>query len=155
MAEGAITMADGGRSVFLTQQQKKERLADRMAILVDIWEADHNSALTYAHVEDALSAQGIHLSRTRWSYLINGNGSLVTDQDLLKAIAEFVFAVPGTYLCDLNSETPPEVEARRDFLVQMRKLKVRNFAARNLGEMSPETLRTITEIIDASMKGEK
>jgi hypothetical protein len=47
------------------------------------------------------------------------------------------------------------VEARRDFLVQMRKLKVKNFAARNLGEMSPETLRTITEIIDASMKGEK
>jgi len=148
-------MANGGRSVFLTQQQKKERLADRMGILVDIWESDNNTALTYPHVESALSSQGIHLSRTRWSYLINGTGSLVTDQELLKGIAEFVFKVPATYLCDLNSETPPEVEARMDFLVQLRKLKVKNFAARNLGAMSPETLRTITEIIDASMNEEK
>jgi hypothetical protein len=79
----------------------------------------------------------------------------VTDQELLKGIAEFVFNVSATYLCDLNSETPPEVEARMDFLVQLRKLKVKNFAARNLGAMSPETLRTITEIIDASMNEEK
>jgi hypothetical protein len=148
-------MANGGRSVFFTQQQKKERLADRMGILVDIWESDHNTVLTYPHVEEALSAHAIHLSRTRWSYLINGTGSLVTDQELLKGIAEYVFAVPASYLCDLNSETPPEVEARMEFLVQMRKLKVKNFAARNLGATSPEMLRTITRIIDASMNGEE
>jgi hypothetical protein len=41
-----------------------------------------------------------------------------------------------------------------EFLVQMRKLKVKNFAARNLGATSPETLRTITRIIDASMNGD-
>jgi hypothetical protein len=144
-------MANDGRSVFLTQQQKKERLADRMGILVDIWESSNNTALTYPHVEETLSTHGIHLSRTRWSYLINGTGSLVTDQELLKGIAEHVFGVAGSYLCDLNSDTPPEVEARMEFLVQLRKLKVKNFAARNLGAMSPETLKTITEIIDASM----
>jgi hypothetical protein len=147
-------MATGGRSVFLTQQQKKERLADRMGILVDIWESDNNTALTYPHVEEALSAHGIHLSRTRWSYLINGTGSLVTDQELLTGIAELVFKVPATYLCDLNSETPSEVEDRMAFLVQLRKLKVKNFAARNLGAMSPETLKTISDIIDASMNGD-
>jgi transcriptional regulator with XRE-family HTH domain len=152
---GAITMTNEGRSVFLTQQQKKERLAERMGILMDIWESDNNTALTYPHVEKALSAKGIHLSRTRWSYLINGTGSLVTDQELLKGIAELVFNVPASYLCDLFSETPPEVEARMKFLVQMRKLKVKNFAARNLGAMSPETLKTITEIIDASMNSEE
>lgn len=148
-------MANGGRSVFLTQQQKKERLADRMGILVDIWESDNNTPLTFPHVEDALSAHAIHLSRTRWSYLINGTGSLVTDQELLKGIAEFVFQVPATYLCDLNSPTPPEVESRMDFLDQMRKLKVKNFAARNLGATSPETLRTITRIIESSMNGRR
>lgn len=148
-------MANGGHSVFLTQQQKKERLADRMSILVDIWESDNHTALTYPHIESALSSHGIHLSRTRWSYLINGTGHLVTDRELLKGIAEFVFGVPASYLCDLNSETPPEVEARRGFLITLRKLKVKNFAMRNLGEMSPETLKTITEIIDASMKDEE
>ncbi len=148
-------MANAGRSVFLTQQQKKERLADRMGILVDIWESDNNTALTYPHVEEALSANGIQLSRTRWSYLINGTGSLVTDQELLKGIAESVFGVPATYLTDLYSETPPDVETRMEFLDQMRKLKVKNFAARNLGATSPEILKTITKIIDESMNGEK
>lgn len=148
-------MALGGRSVFLTQQQKKERLADRMGILVDIWESDNNASLNYPHVEEVLSAHGITLSRTRWSYLINGTGSLVTDQELLKGIGEFVFGVPATYLTDLYSETPPDVEARMDFLDQMRKLKVKNFAARNLGATSPEILKTITKIIDESMNGEK
>lgn len=148
-------MAFGGRSVFLTQQQKKERLADRMGILVDIWESDNNASLNYPHVEEVLSAHGITLSRTRWSYLINGTGSLVTDQELLKGIGEFVFGVPATYLTDLYSETPPDVEARMDFLDQMRKLKVKNFAARNLGATSPEILKTITKIIDESMNGEK
>ena len=147
-------MANRSRSVFLTQQEKKERLADRMGILVDIWESDNNAPLNYPHVEAALSDHGIALSRTRWSYLINGTGSLVTDQELLKGIADFVFAVPASYLCDLNSETPPEVEARMEFLDQMRKLKVKNFAARNLGATSPEVLKTITRIIEASMKGE-
>lgn len=141
--------------MFLTQQQKKERLADRMGILMDIWEADNNAPLTYQDVAGALNEQGIHLSRTRWSYLVNGTGSLVTDQELLKALAESVFKVPASYLCDLSSEAPPEVEARKDFLVKMRKLKVKNFAARNLGTMSPETLETITKIIDASMNGEE
>ena len=148
-------MANAGRSVFLTQQEKKERLADRMGILVDIWESDNNTALTYPHVEEALSSHGIQLSRTRWSYLINGTGSLVTDQELLKVIAESVFGVPATYLTDLYSETPPDVEARMEFLDQMRKLKVKNFAARNLGATSPEILKTITKIIDESMNGEK
>ena len=148
-------MANAGRSVFFTQQQKKERLADRMGILVDIWESDNNTALTYPHVEEALSANGIQLSRTRWSYLINGTGSLVTDQELLKTIAESVFGVPATYLTDLYSDTPPDVEARMEFLDKMRKLKVKNFAARNLGETSPEILKTITKIIDESMNGEK
>lgn len=148
-------MANAGRSVFLTQQQKKERLADRMGILVDIWESDKNAPLNYPHVEEVLSAHEITLSRTRWSYLINGTGSLVTDQELLKGIAEFVFKVPATYLTDLYSETPPDVEARMEFLDQMRKLKVKNFAARNLGATSPEILKTITKIIDESMNGEK
>lgn len=148
-------MATEGRNVLLTQQQKKERLAERMGILVDIWESDNGTALTYAHVEEALSVQGFHLSRTRWSYLINGTGSLVRDQELLKGIAEHVFKVPATYLSDLTSDVPPEVEARMEFLIKLRKLKVKNFAARNLGSMSPETLRTITEIIDASMQDEK
>jgi hypothetical protein len=148
-------MAKAGRSIFLTQQQKKERLADRMGILVDIWESDNNTTLTYPHVEEALAANGIQLSRTRWSYLINGTGSLVTDQDLLKGIAKFVFEVPAAYLTDLYSETPPDVEARMEFLDQMRKLKVKNFAARNLGATSPEILKTITKIIDESMNGEQ
>ncbi len=148
-------MANAGRSVFFTQQQKKERLADRMGILVDIWESDNNTALTYPHVEEALSANGIQLSRTRWSYLINGTGSLVTDQELLKAIAKFVFEVPATYLTDLYSETPPDVEARMEFLDQMRKLKVKSFAARNLGATSPEMLKMITKLIDESMNSDK
>jgi hypothetical protein len=124
-----------------------------MGILIDIWESEHNDPLIYPQIDVALRDRGVQLSRTRWSYLINGTGSLVTDRALLEAIADF-FGVPGEYLSDLNSSTPAEVENKMSFIAEMRKLKVKNFAARNLGATSPETLKFITEIIDASMKGD-
>ncbi|WP_394941197.1 hypothetical protein [Psychromicrobium sp. YIM B11713] len=143
-------MVSSGRAVFTTQQEKKEKLADRMGILIDIWDFENNSSLTYPQMESALASKGIQLSRTRWSYLINGTGSLVTDQVLLKGVSDF-FGVSSTYLCDLNSNPPVELEKKMEFISDMRKLKVKNFATRNLGALSPETLKTITKIIDSSM----
>lgn len=143
-------MTSSGRGIYLTQQEKKEKLADRMGILIDIWDFENNSSLTYPQIENALAAKGVHLSRTRWSYLINGTGSLVTDQVLLREVSDF-FGVSSTYLCDLNSNPPTELEGKMAFISDMRKLKVKNFATRNLGALSPETLKTITSIIDSSM----
>lgn len=145
-------MAGGEGGLFLTQQEKKEKLAGRVGILIDIWDFEHNSSLTYPQVEASLSSKGIQLSRARWSYLINGTGSLVTDQSVLAAIAGF-FDVPSEYLCDLNSEPSAELQEKMVFVSDMRKLKVKNFATRNLGALSPDTLKTITNIIDSSMSG--
>ena len=96
-------MANGGRSVFLTQQQKKERLADRMGILVDIWESDNNTALTYPHVEEALSAKTANSSRHIACTMPGAPGRLAgrCEMQVFEAMThEVVKVAPETTLVD-------------------------------------------------------
>lgn len=132
-----------------TRNRQKEELARRLSLLLDAWEFEKKNSLTYPQVSEFLSQRGISISRQRWSYLTNGTGFLVTDSDLLAALAE-LFDVSPTYLLDLESAVPETLQARLTFVQDMRELRVQRFAARNLAGVSPDTLQLITEAIRSS-----
>ena len=131
------------------KNRQKEELGRRVSLLLDAWEWEKKSPLTYPLVSDYLEGRGLGLSRQRWSYLTNGNGFLVTDPDLLAALAD-LFEVPHAYLLDLDSAAPESLQARLTFVQDMRELRVQRFAARNLAGVSPETLQLITDAIRKS-----
>lgn len=68
----------------------------------------------------------------------SGDSSLAMDQQLLQNLAEF-FGVDRRYLLDDSSEVPQLVEAQLDLLRSMREARVKNFAARQLQELSPDS----------------
>jgi hypothetical protein len=69
------------------------------------------------------------------------------DQDLLQNLAAF-FGVDRRYLLDDSREIPELVEAQLRLLKSMREARVRNFAARQLQDLSPETLARLRDVID-------
>jgi hypothetical protein len=74
------------------------------------------------------------------------------DQKLLQNLAEF-FGVDRRYLLDDSAEVPDLVEAQIALLKSMREARVKNFAARQLQELSPETLARLREVIDKHAGG--
>ena len=72
---------------------------------------------------------------------------MATERELLKNLAEF-FGVDPQYLLEENAEIPDLVEAQLNLLRSMREARVRNFAARQLQGISPETLARLREVID-------
>ena len=137
------------------QNRLKEELARRMQYLLDLWQFEKKQQVTYPQVVAYLSEVGnLSLSRVRWSYLLSGNGHLVTDTAVLTAIAQF-FSVDPNYLLDLNSEPPADLQARLSFVQDLRELRVQRFAARNLSDVSPETLQLITSAIRTSREQRK
>jgi hypothetical protein len=69
------------------------------------------------------------------------------DRELLKNLAVF-FGVDPQYLLDESAEVPDLVEAQLNLLRSMREARVKNFAARQLHGISPETLARLQEVID-------
>ncbi|WP_198553695.1 hypothetical protein [Microbacterium hominis] len=122
-----------------------EMLANRLRTLLDAAEATRGSEVTFGEIAEYLSTKGITLSRARWSYMINGH-RLVDDPELLDGISSF-FEVPNGYLRG-EAILPDQVAAQLDLVRALRAAKVRNFAARTLGDQSPETLRAIIEFLD-------
>jgi hypothetical protein len=80
--------------------------------------------------------------------MITGEGPLVTDAALLTGIGEF-FRIPPEYLLHSDGELPDRVDAQLTFVKSLRVRRVVSFAARMLGDVSPETLRSITELLEA------
>jgi hypothetical protein len=79
-----------------------------------------------------------------------GSGPEVKKTELLQNLAKF-FGVNRDYLLHDQDELPQKVEAQLDLLASMRANKVRNFAARQLGGLSPETLLQIRDLIDEQL----
>lgn len=112
---------------------------------MDVTEARTGREVTYTELNDYLTERDHNLSRARWSYMLNGHRH-VADPPLLDAISDF-FGVPHEYLRG-GKETPEAVSAQLDLVRAMRANKVRTFAARTLGDLSPETLGAITKFLD-------
>ena len=120
-------------------------LSQRLRLLVDLHYVEHGVELKYGEVAAALERQGISLSRARWSYMLNGHRT-VDDPDLLAALADF-FSVSADFLLR-NGPVPDRLEAQLNLIRAMRLSKVRSFAARTLGDVSPRTLNAITQFLD-------
>lgn len=124
-------------------------LARKLNILLDTAEAEGRK-ITFTDVRDAMAAAGTPLSRARWHYMRSGTGPAVKKVVLLQNLARF-FGVSENYLIDGDEELPPRVEAQLELLASMRANKVRNFAARQLDGLSPETLLQIRDLIDEQL----
>lgn len=121
-------------------------LARKINLLMDTAEAEGRK-IAYNDVRAAMAKAGTPLSRTRWHYMRAGTGPVVKKVELLQNLAKF-FGVNEGYLLDSDEELPARVEAQMELLTAMRTNKVRNFAARQLDGLSPETLLQIRDLID-------
>jgi len=127
-------------------------LARRLNLLLDVVLAERGSPMTFLELQQKLADRGVALSRGRWQYMKDGTDRLVSDPKLLTAISE-VFGVDPAYLHgDEESGLPEQIDSRLEFLKALRAARVKSFAARALGEVSPETLRAITEFLNNDIR---
>ncbi|MEC5186143.1 transcriptional regulator with XRE-family HTH domain [Cryobacterium sp. MP_3.1] len=134
-------------------EKARRTLASKLNLLLDAVAAERGQPLTYREIATALDDRGVSLSRARWSYMLSGTGYLVTDEALLRGLAGY-FEVSADYLLGgPDAVEPDRIAAVNELIAAMRAAKVRTFAARTLGEVSPPTLRAITEILNQVIDG--
>jgi len=125
-------------------------MPQRLRLLVDLYAVENGAEPTYSAIAEHLETLGISLSRARWSYMLNGHRE-VTDGQLLTAIADF-FNVQQDFLLS-DGPLPERVESQLELIRAMRIARVRSFAARTLGDVSPQTLDAITRFLDEEAAG--
>jgi hypothetical protein len=128
-------------------QREAEILARKLNLLVDVGTTEGHTP-TFREIADALADQGVQLSRSRWSYMVAGTGGIVRDAQLFRALSEFFGVDPRFLLGELEDDLPERVEAQLDLVRAMRLARVKTFATRALGDVSPDTLRAITRFLD-------
>jgi hypothetical protein len=123
-------------------------LARRLNLLLDVVVAERGQPVTFREVQAKLEGKGIKLSRARWFYMKDGTGRLVSDPALLRALCE-IFNVDSTYLLGGDgADLPQRIDSQLEFVKSLRAARVKTFAARTLGDVSPETLQAITEYLN-------
>ena len=132
-------------------EQPQAKLTRKLNLLLDLFEAQGSEPLTYPQISKHMADRGTPLSRSRWAYMRAGDSSMATDPKLLQNLAEF-FGVDPTYLLDDDGEVPDLVDAQLQLLRTLRENRVRNFAARQLQGISPETLLRLRKAIDERLK---
>ena len=137
----------------MTEDESKaaaEDLAKRLRLLLDVAIAETGSEPTYSQIAGFVQSRGVNLSRSRWTYIVNGH-RYVQDRALFEALAEF-FAVDAGFLMGAdNAPVPARVTAQLDLVRSMRAAKVKSYAARTLGDISPQALQAISRFLDEEM----
>lgn len=119
----------------------------RINLLLDAAAEKRGYDVLFPEIKTELAARGVAMSRARWFYMKDGTGPLVKNRKALTAICG-MFDVDPSYLLDLDSdELPASIQARLEFVKALRAARVQAFAARTLGDVSPETLNAITEFL--------
>lgn len=127
-----------------------EDLAKRLRLLLDVAITESGSEPTYAQIAVFLEKRGINLSRSRWTYMVNGH-RYVQDPALFEGLAAF-FDVDAAFLLGEDGvATPDKVTAQLDLVRAMRAAKVKSYAARTLGDISPKALQAISRFLDEEM----
>ena len=133
-----------------TSTTAAEDLAKRLRLLLDVAEAESGTEPTFAQIASFLEGRGTNLSRSRWTYIVNGH-RYVQDATLFEGLAAF-FDVDPAFLAGSNgAETPAKVSAQLDLVRSMRAARVKSYAARTLGDISPDALRAISRFLDAEV----
>ena len=123
-------------------------LARRLNLLLDVAVAERGKPVTFREVQEQLASRGVKLSRARWFYMKDGTGRLVSDPELLTALCEIFKVDPSYLLPDNDAELPERIDSQLEFVRSLRAARVKSFAARTLGDVSPETLRRISEYLN-------
>ncbi|MDJ0324186.1 hypothetical protein QMG61_10460 [Cryobacterium sp. PH31-AA6] len=125
-------------------------LAKRLRLLLDVAVAETGSEPTFTQIAVFLADRGMNLSRSRWTYMVNGH-RYVQDRPLFEGLAEF-FDVDAEFLVgQAGAETPAKVSAQLDLVRAMRSARVKTYAARTLGDISPNALQAISRFLDAEI----
>lgn len=128
-----------------------EDLAKRLRLLLDVAVAETGSEPTYSQIAAFLEQRGTNLSRSRWTYMVNGH-RYVQDRALFEGLADF-FDVDAAFLMGVEgAETPAKVSAQLDLVRSMRAARVKSYAARTLGDISPNALQAISKFLDEEIK---
>lgn len=131
-------------------QAAADDLAKRLRLLMDVAEAESGTEPTYSQIADFLKQRGTSLSRSRWIYMINGH-RYVQDPAVFEGLAAY-FDVDAAFLAgEDGAATPEKVAAQLDLVRSMRAAKVKSYAARTLGDISPKALQAITKFLDEEM----
>ncbi|MDJ0378484.1 hypothetical protein [Cryobacterium sp. PH31-L1] len=127
-----------------------EDLAKRLRLLLDVAEAETGSEPTFAQIAAFLETRGTNLSRSRWTYIINGH-RYVQDRALFEGLAAYFDVDPAFLAGSEGAATPAKVSAQLDLVRSMRAARVKSYAARTLGDISPNALRAISKFLDAEV----
>lgn len=137
----------------MTEDESKAAAADlakRLRLLLDVAIAESGSEPTYAQIAAYLEQRGTNLSRSRWTYMVNGH-RYVKDPGIFEGLAAF-FDVDTAFLTgEEGAPIPDRVTAQLDLVRSMRAAKVKTYAARTLGDISPHALRAISRFLDEEM----
>ena len=137
----------------MTEAENKtaaEDLAKRLRLLLDVAEAETGTEPTYAQIAMFLEGRGTNLSRSRWTYMVNGH-RYVQDRALFEGLATFFDVDPDFLTSQTGAETPDRVSAQLDLVRSMRVARVKTYAARTLGDISPNALEAISKFLDAEI----
>lgn len=133
-----------------TQEQNQaaaDLLAKRLRLLLDVKTAETGAEPSYSEIAAFLKERGVNLSRSRWTYMVNGHRK-VDDPLVFEGLAEF-FDVDVAFLTgDSDVSAPAKVNAQLDLVRAMRAARVKSYATRTLGDLSPKTLEAITKFLD-------
>ncbi|WP_104090832.1 hypothetical protein [Cryobacterium sp. N19] len=127
-----------------------EDLAKRLRLLLDVAEAETGHEPTFAQIAAFLETRGTNLSRSRWTYIVNGH-RYVQDRPLLEGLAAYFDVDPAFLAGAASAETPAKVSAQLDLVRAMRAARVKSYAARTMGDISPNALRAISKFLDAEV----
>lgn len=137
----------------MTEDESKDAAADlakRLRLLLDVAIAESGAEPTYAQIAAYLGDRGTNLSRSRWTYMVNGH-RYVQDPEVFEGLAAF-FDVDTEFLSGADgSVVPARVSAQLDLVRSMRAAKVKTYAARTLGDISPRALQAISKFLDEEM----
>jgi hypothetical protein len=124
-----------------------EDLAKRLRLLLDVAIAETGSEPTFSQIAAFLEERGTNLSRSRWTYMVNGH-RYVQDRTLFEGLAKFFDVDPAFLMGEHGVETPTRVSAQLDLVRSMRAARVKSYAARTLGDISPNALQAISKFLD-------
>ena len=133
------------------ERTPEQILANKINLLLDALPGEDGKPLNFPAVQGALRERGVPLGRTKWYYLTTGHPALRTDRELLTAIAD-VFGVDPGFLLHEDGPLPEQIERELKMLIAMRRAQVRDFAMRALGDIDPDGLQAILEVIEKNEK---
>lgn len=126
---------------------RAETLARKINLLLDVVVAEGGKPYEFADIQSGVRQHGYELSRTRWWRIRSGESPEAVPAEALVALAKF-FEIDPVYLTDESGDLPERIERELQLLKKMRRNRLKNIAARTLGDIDIHTLNAINALLD-------